>query len=115
MGGYNTPQEAYFGFRIVGYCSGTSSFCNDIQATTNTNLLSFLNAGSNTFTLYTQINQYSESKNSIYSGQVYPHNLREGINTFRASTAIEETLYLDRIQLLDSYGKRFIGIPPPVI
>jgi hypothetical protein len=86
-----------------------------VQAATNASLLSFLNTASNSFTLYTPVNQYTPSINSVYSGQVFANNLREGVNNFNTLTAIEETLYVDRIQLLDSYGKRFIGKPPPII
>lgn len=115
MGGYNTPQEAYFGFRLTGYCSGTNAYCNSTLSTTNSNFLSFLNNGANTFTLYTPVNQYSSSLNSIYTGSVFAHNLREGTSNFATSQSVEETLYLDRIQLLDSYTAKFLGQPPRVM
>jgi hypothetical protein len=115
MGGYNTTNEAYFGFRIAGACSGTASYCSSVQSATDASFLSFINNAQCTFTLYTPINQYSPSKNTVYTGQVYANPLREGTLSFSTNTSIEETLFLDQIQLLDSYSERFVGQAPPVI
>lgn len=73
MGGINTSQEAYFGFRITGFCSGAPSSC---VGTANSNLISFLNTASNPFTLYLQTNAYDPVLNTIISNGVYPQNLK---------------------------------------
>lgn len=46
---------------------------------------------------------------------MYANALREGTSGFSTNTSIEETVYLDRIQLLDNYKAKFIGEAPPVI
>lgn len=89
MGGYNTDQEAFFGFRITGYCTGTNAYCSGIQSTTNANLISFMNTASYTPTLYMPINQYSSTANSVLTGRVYAHVLREGTGGFSMNSAIE--------------------------
>ncbi len=76
MGGYNTAHEAYFGFRIEGYCTGTSQYCQSNINTINANLYSFLSTSSNTFTFYTPVNQYLPDVNTIFTGQVFPRPLR---------------------------------------
>lgn len=88
MGGYNTDSEAFFGFRITGYCSGTNSYCAGIQSSTNAALFSFMNSASYTPTLYTPINQYSSTANSVLTGQVYAHVLREGTSNFKMNMSI---------------------------
>lgn len=88
MGGYNTPNEAFFGFRISGYCVGTNEYCLSQQNTTNQNLLSFMNSASNSFVLYTQVNQYNPTVNSVLTGQLYAQTLREGTNNFNTAMAI---------------------------
>jgi hypothetical protein len=88
MGGYNTDQEAFFGFRITGYCSGTNAYCAGVQSSTNAALFSFMNSASYTPTLYTPINQYSSTANSVLTGQVYAHVLREGSSNFNMNMSI---------------------------
>lgn len=88
MGGYNTKHEAYFGFRIRVYCTGTSQYCNSTSATNNANLLYFLNLGQDSFTFYSPVNQYGPSQGSVLTGQVYAHALREGVNGFNTNTSI---------------------------
>lgn len=88
MSGYNNTSEAYFGFRIRVYCTGTAQYCNSTSATNNANLLSFLNLGQDSFTFYSPINQYSPSQNTVLTGQMYAHALREGVNGFNTNTSI---------------------------
>lgn len=90
-------------------------FCNSTAAADNAKFFSFINLGQGSFTLYSPINQYSPSLNTVYSGQMFAHALREGKTSFSTNSSIEETLYLDRIQLLDSYKAKFVGAPPELL
>jgi hypothetical protein len=62
FGGYNTENEAYLGFRINGFCSGTTSYCNSISNTTSRNFLSFLNGSGSLYnmSILFQANQYDD-------------------------------------------------------
>jgi hypothetical protein len=78
-----------------------------------TNIVNFINTYS--FTLYLPVNAYNPSRNSIFTGGVYPQLIREGSNSYFTVNAVQDTLYLDQIRLLDNYNMRFVGVPPPVL
>lgn len=113
MGGLGTAHEAYFGFRFSPYCSGTASYCQSINSTLRSTFLSWIN--SSPATLYLPISRYSQDSRSIVSGGVYPQPIREGTSSFPTTSAVEETLYVDQMRLLDSASKRFVGIQPPLL
>lgn len=99
--------------RINSLCSGTVSFCTSVNATTLATFNTFLN----TFlpTLYLPINQYDPAKQEIYGSSVFPQVLREGTSNFNTTFAVEETLLVDQIQLLDDRSKSIMRKPPFVL
>ena len=89
MKGRATEDQSFFGYRIKGYCSGTPSYCESIQSTTNDQLKYFLEDTSNIMTLYLPLNQYDESKQTVFSGNIYANQMREGIAGFSVTNSIE--------------------------
>jgi hypothetical protein len=51
------------------------------------------------------LNQYDETEQTVLSGDVYANQMREGTNNFNVVNSIEETVYVDRIQLLDGKSR----------
>ena len=105
MRGLASDDSAFFGYQIKGYCSGTPSYCDTQQSITNDYFNVFLSNSLNTFSLYLPLNQYDETKQTVLSGNVYANQMREGTNTFNVVNSIEETVYVDRIQLLDGKSR----------
>jgi hypothetical protein len=60
-------------------------------------------------TLYLPLNQYDETKQTVFSGNIYANQMREGITGFSVTNSIEETIFVDRIQLLDGKSRYFVG------
>ncbi len=106
MGGFGTSSQASFGFNISPYCSGTDAYCQSIASSLKSTLSTFLSTYSMTF--YLPINSYDPMKKSVYGGGVFPQVIKES-TSFTLSSGLEEMYYLDQIQLLDSYSKRYKG------
>lgn len=87
MGGFGTSHEAYFGFRLDPYCSGTATYCQSISATLKTNFFSFINSFG--LTLYLPANSYDENTNSISSGGTYSQAIRQGTTSFTTYSAVQ--------------------------
>lgn len=87
MGGLGTDHEAFFGFRLSPFCSGTSAFCLSSSSSLNSNFVSWINAYSARF--YLPLTNYNQASKSLEPGGVYAQPIREGTSSFQTSSAIE--------------------------
>jgi len=60
-------------------------------------------------TLYLPINQYNETTKNVTSAGFYRQPFRKGTSSFNAQGAIQETIYIDQMRLLDGYSIDFVN------
>ena len=87
MGGLNTAQESYFGFRVDPYCTGTVAECLGNASTLSTNLLNFIKNGA--FSFFTPIIGYDPTVGSLVQYGAFQNILREGSANINMVTSLE--------------------------
>ena len=94
----------FFGFTVEPYCSSTASYCSNYASVVNDNFLSFINTTSSY--LFMPENRFNVNTSTFFNNLVQAQ-LNINHLYMKNTSALEETLYVDQVSILDDTANWF--------